>query len=73
MRVRFYDRDGALYKVETFGEVQSVDGHPLPTRVEMDDVQTDAKSVLHLRNIRLGQAVDEKLFSDSPLRRPAAH
>jgi len=53
--------------------VQSVDGHPLPTRVEMDDVQTDAKSVLHLRNIRLGQAVDEKLFSDSPLRRPAAH
>jgi len=72
VRVRFYDRDGALYKVETFGEMQTVDGHPLPTRIEMDDVQTNAKSVLHLRNIRLGQAVDEKLFSESPLRRPAA-
>jgi len=71
LRVRFYDRDGALYKVETFSEVQTVDGHPLPTRIEMDDVQTGAKSVLHLRNVRLGQAIDEKLFSESPLRAPA--
>jgi len=69
VRVSFYDRDGVLYKLETFGELVKIDGHSMPTRIEMDDVQSNAKSVLHLRNIRLGQAIDEKIFSESPLRR----
>jgi len=68
VRVLYYDRDGQLYKEESFGEPQTVDGHTMPTRIEMDDVQTGAKSVLSLRNIRLSQPIDEKLFSESPIR-----
>jgi len=53
VRVSYYDRDGALFKRESFGEIVPVDGHPMPTRIEMDDVETGAKSVLHLKNVRL--------------------
>jgi len=75
LRVSFFDWEGALYKTETFGEIQTVDGHPMPTRIEMDDVQGGGKSVLRLRNIKLGGPLDEKLFSESPLRKgpPPAH
>lgn len=67
VRVSYYDRSGALFKLETFGEVRSVAGHPMPTRIEMDDVQTGAKSVLHLRDVQLSRPVDEKVFSESPI------
>jgi hypothetical protein len=68
VRVSYYDRSGSLFKRETFGEIQTVDGHPMPTRIEMDDVETGAKSVLKLRNIRLSQPVEDKVFSESPIR-----
>ena len=67
VRVSYYDRSGSLFKRETFGEIQTVEGHPMPTRIEMDDVETGAKSVLRLRKIRLGQPIDEKVFSESPI------
>jgi len=68
VRVSYYDRSGVLYKRETFGEIQIVAGHSMPTRIEMDDVETGAKSVLHLNNIRLSEPIDEKVFSESPIR-----
>jgi Outer membrane lipoprotein-sorting protein len=64
----YYDRDGSLFKRATFGEIQTVDAHPMPTRIEIDDVQTGAKSVLRLRNIRLQEPIDEKTFTESPIR-----
>jgi len=69
VRVSYYDRGGSLFKRATFGEIQNVGGHPMPTRIEMDDVETGSKSVLRLRNIRLGQPVDEKVFSESPIQK----
>jgi Outer membrane lipoprotein-sorting protein len=68
VRVLYYDRDGALFKRETFGEIQTVAGHPMPMRIEMEDVETGAKSVLRLSNVRLSEPVDEKIFSESPIR-----
>ena len=67
VRTSYYDRGGELFKRETFGEVKTVEGHPMPTRIEMDDVQTGAKSVLQLSNIDLKQPIDEKAFSESPI------
>ena len=67
VRVSYYDRSGELFKRATFGEIQTIDGHPMPTRIEMDDVQTGAKSVLRLRKIRLREPID-KVFSESPIR-----
>lgn len=67
VRVSYYDRSGELFKRASFGEIQTIDGHPMPTRIEMDDVQTGAKSVLRLRNIRLHETIDEKTFSESPI------
>jgi len=67
VRVSYFDMDGALFKRETFADIQSVDGHPMPTRIEMDDVETGATSVLHLKNVRLAQPVDERTFVDSPI------
>jgi hypothetical protein len=68
VRVLFYDRAGALFKRETFGEMQTVAGHAMPTQIEMEDVETGAKSVLRLRNIHLSEPIDEKIFSESPIR-----
>jgi hypothetical protein len=74
VRVSYYDRSGSLFKRATFGEIQHIEGHPMATRIEMDDVETGAKSVLRLRNIRLQQPVDEKVFSESPIqKRRATH
>jgi hypothetical protein len=68
VRVSYFDRAGTLYKREAFGEIKTVAGHPIPTRIEMDDVETGAKSVLHLENVRLSEPIDEKTFSESPIR-----
>jgi outer membrane lipoprotein-sorting protein len=67
VRVSFFDRAGELYKTESFGEMHTVAGHPMPTRIEMDDVQTGAKSVLQLSNVRLSEPIDENTFSESPI------
>lgn len=72
VRVSYYDRSGSLFKRESFGEVQNIEGHPIPTRIEMDDLETGAKSVLRLRNIHLSRPVDEKTFSESPIRKRRA-
>lgn len=68
VRVSYFDRSGNLFKQETFAGIETVDGHSMPTRIEMDDVETGSKSVLRLRNIRLREAIDEKAFSESPIR-----
>jgi outer membrane lipoprotein-sorting protein len=68
VRATYYDRSGLKYKVETFDEVKTIDGHPIPTHIVMTDVQSDAKSELHLSNIQLGAKIDEKVFTDSPIR-----
>ena len=68
VRVSYFDRSGELFKRASVREIQTVDGHPMPTRIEMDDVETGAKSVLRLRNIRLREPIDEKAFSESPIR-----
>ena len=31
VRVSYYDRSGELFKRATFGEIQKIDGHPMPT------------------------------------------
>lgn len=67
VRVLFYDRAGALFKRETFGEQKTVAGHAMPTRIEMEDVETGAKSVLRLHDIHLSEPIDEKVFSESPI------
>jgi hypothetical protein len=67
VRVSYYDRSGELFKRATFDEIQAIEGHPMSTRIEMDDVETGAKSVLRLQKIRLSQPVDEKVFSESPI------
>jgi len=72
VRAMYYDTQGSLLKRATFDQVENVDGHPIPTRIVMEDVQNGDKSELRFRDIRLNAPVDEKLFSESPIQKRRA-
>lgn len=69
VRAEFYDRAGALWKVETYGGVVDVGGQPFPTRFEMRDVQADAVSTLYLSNIQVDVPVSASYFSEREVER----
>jgi hypothetical protein len=69
VRISYYDRAGRLFKRATFGDIQKVDGHPMPLQIEMTDVQSGAKSELRLHDVKLNAPVDEKIFSESPIQK----
>jgi hypothetical protein len=62
----YFDKSGKPFKEETFDAVRDVNGHPLPTHVEMRDVQNGEKSDLYLSNVKLDAKVDPKVFDESP-------
>ncbi|HTO52563.1 MAG TPA: outer membrane lipoprotein-sorting protein [Myxococcota bacterium] len=62
----YFDNGGKPFKVETFDAVRDVNGHPLPTHIEMRDVQNGEKSDLYLTDVKLDAKVDPKVFDESP-------
>jgi hypothetical protein len=67
VRVSYFDGEGRLHKRAVYRDVKQVQGHPIPTRIEMVDVQNDARSELRLERVTFDARLDEKLFSESPI------
>ena len=62
LQVQFYDRAGQLYKVERFGEVKTIQGHPVPTRIEMSDAETGGRTTIALEHVRFDEPVPDAAF-----------
>ena len=69
IRTLYYDLAGRLFKRADFDAVQSINGHSMPTRVSIEDVQNGEKSEFRLHDIHLNTPIDEKLFSESPIQK----
>ncbi len=65
----FYDRAGELWKIETYSDIQMIEDRPFPTRFELRDVQADARSILHLKNIEVDLPVSASYFSEREVER----
>jgi hypothetical protein len=61
--VEFFDSGGSLWKTLHYEWVAGRD-HPLPDRIVLNDVQTQATSTLTLRNVRTGIEVPWSQFSE---------
>ena len=67
-----YLDEGELVRVMTFDDVQTVDGKPLPLRMEVRPTdEPDERTVVEYRELELGVPVDEDLFTRRGLRRVA--
>jgi hypothetical protein len=62
LQVQFYDRAGQLYKVERFGDVKTIQGHPTPTRIEMTDAETGGRTTIALEHVRFDEPVPDAIF-----------
>jgi hypothetical protein len=78
--VEFFDRAGAAVKRLEVLEVQTVDGHPLPTRTVMRDLQKGSSTTLRVVSARMDVPLSELPEADftaagmearSPVRGPA--
>jgi hypothetical protein len=58
----FYGPSGALWKVQTFDNVVTIDGQPSAMRITMEDRQTGGKSVMTVSNLRFGVQLPDSVF-----------
>jgi len=63
----YYDPAGALWKVEGFEDVSTIDGQPVATRIKMQDKQTGGSSEIVVTNIRFGVDLPDALFQKDGL------
>jgi hypothetical protein len=67
VRREFYDPANVLWKVETFDDVQSIDGIPTPHLVRMEDRQAGGWSELRTSDVRFGAELPDEIFSPKNL------
>lgn len=68
----FYSPGGALWKVQTFDNVVTIDGQPSAMRITMEDRQTGGKSVMTVSNLRFGVQLPDSIFERRGLATAAA-
>jgi len=64
VQATFYDLAKFPFRRLRFADVRDVDGHPIPTTVEVEDVLTGARSRLHFERVRLDPDLDPRLFDE---------
>jgi len=67
VREEFYDPSGALWKVETWGQVTRIDGVPVPLQVRMEDVRQGASTELRVSDLLWDRELPDDLFQPGKL------
>jgi len=67
VRVSFFDGAGQRIRVQTFDEVQEIQGHLFPTRIRKRDLVTGAESTLRFLDVRFDSPLPLELFEESHL------
>jgi hypothetical protein len=63
----YYDPAGQLWKVETFGDMTTIDGQPAALKVRMQDKQSGGTSEIDVSNLRFGADLPDALFTKDDL------
>ncbi len=73
VRVSFFDGAGQRFRVQTFDEVQEIQGHAFPTRIRKRDLVTDAESTLRFLDVRIDAPLPAETFEESEIQRLVTH
>jgi outer membrane lipoprotein-sorting protein len=65
----FYDEDGELLKILKVEEVEQIDEYWIITNSQMDNQQTDHKTIMELENVELNNAIEDSKFTERIMRR----
>ncbi len=69
VRLEYYDRDGRLLKLGTFGGVREVKGIPTPATITMANVQTGHRTEITVQEVDFGRGLECDLFTRRRLAR----
>ena len=67
IRIEYYDRKEELLKIAAFGDFKAYGSYWRANRIEMENVQTQKKSVLTWQNRELGKSYSEDQFASDYL------
>jgi outer membrane lipoprotein-sorting protein len=65
----FYDQDNELLKILTVKEVRNIDGFDIITHSQMHNVQSDHKTQMMLKDVRLNTGIQDNIFSERYMKR----
>ena len=72
VRISFYEESGELSRIQEFGEIETIQGHRVPTVVVMRDVRSGSTSTLSFRAIQFHVEVPGELSERDEVQRSRA-
>lgn len=70
MKAELYDEDGYLVRTELGQEVKTMDGRPIPTRLELIPAEEEGnKTIIEIRNIEFNKPINDNFFSQQNMKR----
>ncbi|KQC11908.1 MAG: hypothetical protein APR54_10415 [Candidatus Cloacimonas sp. SDB] len=65
----FYDEDGDLLKILTVKQVEKIKDFDIITNSEMHNVQSDHKTIMMLKDVKLDSGIDDSNFTERMMKR----
>lgn len=69
LRTEFYDEDDTLVRVMNGSEIKQMGGRLLPTRLEMNPVEEDQKTIITYQDIAFDIDISDQFFSTQNMKR----
>jgi len=69
MKKEFYDQDGELLKTLTINSYKKVNGYWVITSMEMDNVQKNHKTIMELKDVKIGRGIRDSFFTERMMKR----
>ncbi len=69
MKKEFYDEDGNLLKTLAIQSYKKVNGYWVITSMEMDNVQKNHKTIMKLKNVKIGEGIPDRYFTERMMKR----
>jgi outer membrane lipoprotein-sorting protein len=67
VKVEYYDVRGDLEKIQTNSRIEEIDGYWAVTKMEMENVQTNHKTIVEMTQIELNTGISEEVFTSEAL------
>ncbi|MEW5825569.1 MAG: outer membrane lipoprotein-sorting protein [Candidatus Bipolaricaulota bacterium] len=65
--VEYYDLNGDLQKVQTNPRIENIDGYWAVTRMQMENVQIDHKTIVEMSQVEVNAGTPQELFTSGAL------
>lgn len=67
VKVEYYDVGGELEKIQTNSRIEQIDGYWAVTKMEMENVQTNHKTIVEMTQVELNTGIPAELFTAEAL------